>query len=221
MLPSRVRFVAAVFSVGALLAPSPASASSQVDLDVVHWKVIRDQSGPVNYYEADSEEGVGFVRSHYRPPSATAVLGVEVQGHDRVAAKSLRWRWRAQAFPTGGDECARGRQDSAAVVYLTWKRGFKWYTLKYVWSSVGRKDAVCDQKRNPFVEQDTTILESGGPAGVWKSEAIDLKAEFRRHFQGNNPRADVPDFVGIGIMSDGDQTHSESSADFGSFVLEK
>jgi hypothetical protein len=29
----------------------------------------------------------------------------------------------------------------------------------------------------------------------------------------------VPELRGVGIMSDGDQTNSESSADFGRFVL--
>ena len=31
---------------------------------------------------------------------------------------------------------------------------------------------------------------------------------------------DVPDFVGIGLMSDGDQTNSVSAADYAGFVLE-
>ena len=67
--------------------------------------------------------------------------------------------------------------------------------------------------------QDTVILESGGPVGVWKKESIDPSAEFRAHFENGDPNADVPDFVGIGIMSDGDQTQSISSADYTGFIL--
>ena len=116
----------------------------------------------------------------------------------------------------------RSRADSAAVVYVTWKRGLRYYTLKYVWSAVGKKRSVCDGKRNPFVAQDTIILESGGPPSVaptWKSVDIDLAAEYRKHFEGGDLQASVPDFVGIGLMSDGDQTTSDSSADFGTFTL--
>src|SRR2546430_5575625 len=104
--------------------------------------------------------------------------------------------------------------DSAAVVYISWKRGLKWYSIKYVWSTEALKGAVCDQKRNLFVVQDTVVLESGGPTNVWKEEQIDPSAEFRAHFEG-----DVPDFVGVGLMSDGDQTLSISAADYTGFVL--
>jgi hypothetical protein len=72
-----------------------------------------------------------------------------------------------------------------------------------------------------FVAQDTIVLETGGPLGVWADERIDLRGEFRRHFEGGNPNAAVPDLVGIGIMSDGDQTRSESAADYADFVLER
>jgi hypothetical protein len=49
----------------------------------------------------------------------------------------LRRRWRALVLPRGGNECADERGDSAASVYVTWKRGLRWYSLKYAWSSVG------------------------------------------------------------------------------------
>jgi len=93
--------------------------------------------------------------------------------------------------------------------------------LKYVWSAVGPKGATCDHKSNPFMAQDTVVLESGAPLNEWKTERIDLKAEFRKHFAGGDPTASVPDFLGIGLMSDGDQTHSDSSADYADFVLSR
>ena len=67
--------------------------------------------------------------------------------------------------------------------------------------------------------QDTVILESGGPVNEWRTEEIDPSAEFRAHFEKGNPNADVPDLVGLGIMSDGDQTNSISSADYEGFTL--
>jgi hypothetical protein len=63
-------------------------------------------------------------------------------------------------------------------------------------------------------------LESGGPQNEWKSVELDLRAEYRRHFEGGRADADVPDLFGIGLMSDGDQTASPSSADFADFALE-
>ena len=99
------------------------------------------------------------------------------------------------------------------------KRTLRYYTLKYVWSAVGKKGSVCDQKRNPFVAQNTIVVASGGPLDTWQTHEIDLKAEFRKHFEDGKADAEVPDFVGVGIMSDGDQTKSASSADYGVFTV--
>jgi hypothetical protein len=178
------------------------------------WRVVTSKSGPNNYYAQVTENGATFVRSKYVPGTKTTVLGWQTPDADRHAVKKVRWTWRAQTLPNGGDECRSGKEDSAAVVYLSWKSGLRYHTLKYVWSAVGQKGAVCDKKRNPFVAQDTIILESGPGNGAWRTVEIDLAAEYRKHFD-EEPTA----FIGIGIMSDGDQTNSESSADFGAFTL--
>ncbi len=199
--------------------PLAALAAPSMRVDASAFRVVERESGPVNYYSVMTEDGVTFVRSHYVPPMKTTVLGWQAPEAERSRAKTLRFTWRARTLPRGGDECAPGKGDSAAVVYVTWKRTLRYYTLKYVWSAVGTKAKVCDKKRNPFLAQDTVILESGPPLDAWQSEELDLRSEFRRHFADGDPHADVPDFMGIGIMSDGDQTHSESSADFGAFVI--
>ena len=198
-----------------------AAPLGELNLDVTRWRVIARESGPVNYYQVVNDPAMPFVRAHYTPPEATTVLGTQIGDDDRKRASAISWKWRAVQLPNGGDECAKGKGDSAAVVYLTWKRTLKWYTLKYVWSSVGRAGTVCDRKRNLFVAQDTIVLESGDSLGAWRAEAIDLKREFRAHFDDSDPNGDVPDFVGIGIMTDGDQTRSESAADYAGFVLER
>jgi hypothetical protein len=202
-----------------LLAPSHARGESDLVIDAAAWRIVARESGPVNYYASMSEGETRFVRARYAPPVKTAVFGYQVPEADRQRAKKLRWTWRAMTLPVGGDECVPSKADSAAVVYVTWKRGLRYYTLKYVWSAVGKKGSVCDSRRNMFVAQDTVIVESGGPLGVWKSVEIDLAHQFRHHFEGGNANAPVPDFVGIGLMTDGDQTKSESAADYGTFVI--
>lgn len=205
----------------ALLLAGTASADGAPPITVApkDWQIIKRESGPVNYYAVQTEDGRTFVRSAYRPPMKTAVIGYQIAEADRRRISRVKWDWRAITLPSGGDECASGKGDSAAVVYLTWKRGLRYYTLKYVWSAVGQKGKVCDSKRNPFVAQDTIILETGGPTGAWRTAEVDLAGAFRAHFEGGDPKAEVPDFVGIGLMSDGDQTGSPSAADFGDFTL--
>jgi hypothetical protein len=201
--------------------PLPAAGSGQSDLviDAAAWRVVKSESGPVDYYTVQAEGPTRFVHARYVPPMKTTVLGYQIPEADRQRARKLRWTWRAVTLPAGGDECAPRRADSAAVVYVTWKRGLRYYTLKYVWSAVGTKGSVCDSRRNPFVAQDTIIVESGGPLGQWRPVEIDLAEHFRHHFEHDDPNASIPDFVGVAIMTDGDQTNSESSADYGTFTI--
>lgn len=204
---------------GLWLAPSALAAESSGPwpLPARAFRLVERASGKVNYYSVQPGPPA-HVRSHYRPGLDTAVVGYPASDA-QARAQKLSWRWRAITLPNGGDECKAGRGDSAAVVYVSWKRGLRYYTLKYVWSAVGTKGAVCDRKRNPFLAQDTVIVESGAPLNEWRSVDLDLHAEFRKHFEAGDQNADVPAFFGVGLMSDGDQTASASSADFADFVL--
>lgn len=200
--------------------PSAASLGlKEKKIDAHSFKVVESYSGSVSYYRIIEDPAEAFIRAVYRPPLESVTLGYEVPENLRQGTKRLRWRWRQLVPPKGGNECKDGTGDSTAVVYVSWKRGLKWYALKYVWSPFAPLGATCAQKRNLFVVQDTIIARSGGPIGVWATQDIDPSAEFRKHFEDNDPKAEVPDFVGIGLMSDGDDTKSVSSADFGGFTL--
>jgi hypothetical protein len=205
-------------SLGILVSANVAYAEeSKINLRDFH--VIERESGPVDYYRVIDDPSGTFIRGEYSPPNETTVLGYEIPDDYKKRVENIHWRWRAITLPKQGDECASDRADSAAVVYITWKRGLKWYSLKYVWSAVGPKNATCDRKRNPFRAQETIIVESGAPVGEWKTVDIDPDKAFRHHFENGDPNADVPKLVGIGIMTDGDQTNSPSSADYTDFTL--
>src|SRR5262249_30331096 len=217
-------FVGACVAVAGLCEPLPARSTDPVrprgerELDVHDWKVIDRESGPVNYYSVVEERAFSYLHAAYQPGLSTAVMGYAFDGADKQGRK-LRWSWRAIALPREGNECLGGHGDSAATVYVTWKRGLRWYTLKYTWSATAPKGSICDRKRNAFVAQDVIVLRSGGPLNTWVDEEVDLDSEFRRAFEEGDPNASIPELQGIAVMSDGDQTHSESIADYGKFVL--
>jgi hypothetical protein len=104
-------------------------------------------------------------------------------------------------------------------VSLVFKRGMRWYVLKYVWSGNSPLGAVCERKRSLLLTRDTIILERGPARETWLREVVDVRRAFIDHFADGDPAAAVPDFVGIGVMSDGDQTHSESGADWAGFEV--
>jgi hypothetical protein len=196
---------------------SDAGQSIELKLDVHNFKIVERDSGPVSYYRVVEEDGIKMIRAEYRPPLETVTLGMEMPERARKATKLLRWRWRVRAFPLGADECKGGKSDSPAGVFVTFKRGLKYYILKYTWSLGAPKGRVCNQRRNIFMARDTVILESDGSVNTWIAVQTDPKAEFVRHFGGSVD--EVPDLVGIGLMTDGDQTHSPSEADYADFSV--
>jgi hypothetical protein len=198
----------------ALLAASMAITPSVLPLDVHQFRVLSRDSGPNNYYRTIDEAGHSFIRGTYRPSLQTVTLFEPVPDSWHRGAKRLSWRWRALVLPRGGNECVPGKGDAAANVYVTWKRGLKWYSVKLIWSSEGDIGRTCNRIRNPFVASDSVILRSGAATGRWEEEEVDPDALFREHFGD-----DIPELQGIGLLTDGDQTQSVSAADFADFVL--
>jgi DUF3047 family protein len=203
---------------------APGGAAPKAEPGVIRaavdkWRIIDSQSGPVNYYSLQRDAERTFIRGSYQPPNKKAVLGFEIPEKSRERIRKLEWSWRAIKMPRDGDECNPKKGDSPAVLYVTWRRGLRWYSLKYVWSVTRTPGTVCDRRRNMFVAQDTVVLQTGGPLGVWKRESLDLMHEFRVHFEDGDEKADVPPMIGLGVMTDGDQTKTESTGDYADFVL--
>jgi hypothetical protein len=203
----------------AAAAPAAAAKPKVVRALVEKWRLIESQSGPVNYYSLQRDAERSFIRGSYQPPHKKAVFGFEMPDSSRDRVKRLDWSWRAIKLPHQADECSPKKGDSPAVLYVTWKRTLKWYSLKYVWSASRPPGTVCDRRRNPFVAQDTVVLRSGGPLNVWQHESIDLAREFRKYFEDGDPDADVPSLIGLAVMTDGDQTKTESTGDYADFVF--
>jgi hypothetical protein len=200
-----------LFVAAALVVPRAGSAET---LDPRRFEVIERESGATSYYTLLHEDGRSFVRAVYRPPLETVVVGIELTDDEKRHARRLRWSWRALAMPAGADPCTPGKGDAAAAVYVSWKRGMRWYTLKYVWSDGSPAGTSCRRRRSPFAAQATVVLASGAALHAWRSEEIDLPAAFREHFGG-----EPPDYMAVAIMTDGDQTGSVSAADYADFAL--
>ena len=200
---------------------NPPPGARAFPLEVSRFRVLERDSGPTSYYGLIEDPAGRFIRGVYKPPLETVTLFADVGDDLRDRVDRIRFRWRAWVLPVGANECMPGRGDAAANVYIAWKRGLRWYSLKLAWSSGAPVGAICDAKRNPFVASDTVVLRSGPPTGVWQEEEIDPAALFRAHFEGNNPAAEVPELQGVGILTDGDQTRTVSAADYAGFVLYK
>jgi hypothetical protein len=203
----------------ALLAVLPSAGPARAweqELDVRQLRTLPEESHDPDYYALRRDPRGLYVHATYLPGYRAIRRGFEVPEAHKIGHLRLSWRWRALALPTGGDECDSDHRDSAGSVYVLWRRGFRTYGLKYSWSAVGKLGAICDRWNNPIIRGETIIQRSGGPLRVWVDESLDIDAEFHKHFGAD---AEVPPLLGVAILTDGDQTHSLASCDFGSFIL--
>jgi hypothetical protein len=122
----------------------------------------------------------------------------------------LRWKWRAIRFPAGADERIRGKNDSAAGVYVVFpKRFFAPESIKYVWSEKVPVDVkVARNARFPII-----VVRSGtADQGKWVTETRNVREDFEKHF-GRKPA----DPVAIGFLTDSNDTHGVAEADYDDF----
>ena len=89
--------------------------------------------------------------------------------------------------------------------------------IKYVWNSVGPAGRSCELANNLFFAKREVVLRSAGALDTWHTETVDPRRDFARYFGGK--LEDVPDFVALGVLTDGDATNSRSEADYADFVL--
>ncbi len=194
-----------------------ASTGDGTALDIRSFQVVEQSSGKDNYYRFESGPDGAYLAARYRPPFDTMVRGIEAPHRYRRTLAGLRWRWRVLAFPKGGDDCNPDVGDAAGGVFATFKAGLKVMVIKYVWNSVGPAGRSCERANNLFFAKREVVLRSGGETGVWHTETVDPRRDFVRYYGGK--LEDVPDFVALGVLTDGDATSSRSEADYGDFVL--
>ena len=201
---------------GGIAPPPPAGHRAVIPLS--SFTVFKEDSGPVNYYSLGTDEGVPILQGVYRPGLGNVVLNARVPEEARQAVRSVSWRWRVHELPRDANDCGPGASDAAASVFLAFKAGLKLMVIKYVWSTVGTVGQSCQSTRGWFFDRDTTLVAVGGPLDVWSSYEVDPRREFVKHYGGR--LEDVPDFVAVGLMTDGDNSRSPAAADYADFVVQ-
>jgi|GEM_PF-328763 len=198
-------------------APAPAVGEHQAVIPLENFKVFKQDSGPVNYYEVVSDGDTRMIRGVYTPPLGNVVLYAETPDKAWHSVKQVSWRWRVHALPKDANDCGPGFSDNAASVFLAFKAGIKIMVLKYAWSTLGTAGTSCVSSRGWFFDRDTILLRTGGPLNVWETVEVDPRAEFVKHYGGK--LQDVPDFVGLGLMTDGDNSQSPAEGDYADFTV--
>lgn len=148
----------------------------------------------------------------------------------------LKWRWKVDNIFEQGDARKKSGDDYPARIYVAFefepdKAGFferakrravktlfgeelPGRALNYIWANrLEQGEGIA----NPYTDQTWMIAVNSGPEqiGEWITVERDIVADYREAF-GEDP----PPIVGIGIMSDSDNTGESASARYGDIELE-
>jgi hypothetical protein len=127
----------------------------------------------------------------------------------------LSFRLRIRAVPEGSDEREEQRADSAAGLYLSYRRklGLVPETVKFVWSG---SLSVGSAFRRPGIGMPWTVVVGSGAADeTWRTFVFRTEDVYRRTF-GKDPGRRP---LGIGLLSDANSTGSFASADYDDIVV--
>jgi len=144
------------------------------------------------------------------------------EGQSVILGREVRWnldeypyisfRIRVNQIPPGGDERYDDTVDSAAGIYVTYKKklmGKIPESVKYVWSSTLPVGAATIRQGIGRPWQVVIGSDEEG-LGEWHTYVFDLRETYRRTFRGNPGHR--PE--GVGILSDANSTHSTAYADY-------
>jgi len=144
------------------------------------------------------------------------------EGQSVILGRKIRWnldeypyisfRVRVNEIPEGGDERYGEKVDSAAGIYVTYKKkmlGKIPESVKFVWSSTL---AVGSATIREGIGRPWQVVFGSGEDGLgeWHTYVFDLRDAYKKTFRGSPGHR--PE--GIGILSDANSTHSKAYADY-------
>lgn len=181
------------------------------------WKAWRgDDDLAQKTYTIREEDGNRYL--HAADDGSSIIIRKQLSDWDANEYPVLSWRWRAKVLPEGGDERIGSRNDSSVAVYVVLDQNFIGVpkTLKYVWSTT--LPVGTHHRRDGIGRPHVIVLESGTEKlGEWVEESVDVYADYVRFFGKTPPRK----AVGIGILTDGNATGTDSKGDYDDFMVHR
>ena len=198
--------------------PSPTSpillAEPFDTLDYGRWRDV----GVEGYttYEAATLDGRACLKAHSQ---GTASILLTETRFDPDTYEWLAWDWRVDRLVEGEDLNAKAGSDAAARVYVYFDTiGLPWqkHSLDYVWSAtlpVGTvlSSTYADNAKMFVVESGTEHL------GTWQHVERNIRDDYMQAFGTTR----IPRAVAVGLMTDTDNTKTESLAYFDSVIVSR
>lgn len=148
----------------------------------------------------------------------------------------LSWQWQTDALVPGADNREKSKEDAPVRVVAAFdgdkarlpdaeKRQFKWAkrmsgreppyaTLMYIWSEQVPPETVIPSAHSSQIKM--LVVASGADGlGQWRTLRRDLRADFKRAFG-----KDAGPLLGVGVMTDTDNTGAKAGARYADIRLE-
>ncbi|GMR12940.1 MAG: hypothetical protein BMS9Abin29_1135 [Gemmatimonadota bacterium] len=144
------------------------------------------------------------------------------EGESVILGKEIKWnlnefpyisfRVRVNQIPEGGDERDNKKVDSAAGLYITYRKKFFGKipeSAKYVWSSTL---PIGSAVRREGIGRPWQIVFGSGEEGLgeWRTYVFDLRQAYTDTFGGTAPSKSI----GVGILSDANSLKLKAYADY-------
>ena len=174
------------------------------------WKVRGDEADARVVYQVAEEGGNHFL--HARAEKQDAQIGLS-QVFQPQEFPLLRWRWRVDQLPAGGNERAAKTNDSAAAVYVIFDNRLMPRAIKYAWSATLPAGTHLDSP--VYWRAKVVVLQSGASGlGEWRQETVNFYQDYKDLFG-----AEPGEVEGIAVLTDADATASVAEADYDDFAL--
>jgi hypothetical protein len=174
------------------------------------WKVRGDEAAARVVYQVAEEGGNHFL--HARSDKQDVQIGLS-RVFQPKEFPLLRWRWRVDQLPSGGNEREAKTNDSAAAVYVIFDSRIIPRAIKYAWSATL---PVGTHIESPVYWRAKVVVLQSGASGLWewRQETVNFYQDYKDLF-GTEPGA----VQGIAVLTDADATASVAEADYDDFVL--
>jgi hypothetical protein len=183
-------------------------------------------------YTLTRDQDRTVIRAHSQNAASGLIRHLRV---DPVQYPLIRWHWKIKRVLEKGDLSTKQGDDYAARIYVAFAfdpEAAGWWewmrhrsaslfanpevpgtALNYIWANKAPGNTIAP---NPYApEAMMIVLQSGNAAaGRWMTETRDIVADYRRAF-GRPP----PPIIGIGLMTDTDNTGEETTAYYGDITL--
>jgi hypothetical protein len=174
-----------------------------------YYRIAQDSSDEVEKYLSVINEG-------------TDMFILKKIKIDLVQYPYINWNWKVNQIPVNGDERHKKTCDvPASVNVVLVAKKWKPKTIKYTWSSNVEKGTIT---KSPYAfwpsRCDIIVLQSGSEfQGDWITEKRNVLEDYKMLYNKKKVKSKI--IQAIVIMSDGDNTHSVSAADYDDIYFSK